>query len=362
MNNRDIFRHAVSALENGQQLALITVTATTGSTPGKVGYKMLVFDRGAETAGTVGGGLVEAKMVAEARKLLGRAGSRLFRFELGTTPEDENGICGGAVEFLIETFDQTALPLFQKLAAVADSEEGGVLVSIISPDGLPRKIHLPNATPTEVVAGNELSAEITAAIKEVAATGGFGVKVSTGTTETFVESLAQTPTVVLFGAGHLSYYIARYAQSVHFRVVVCDDRAEYANRERFPHADDVIVEDFGHMFDRMRIDRSSYLVIVTRGHKCDEIVLEQAVKTPARYIGMIGSRRKTLTLQEKLRQRGISKESLDKVYSPVGLAVGAITPEEIALSIVCELIKVRRLGDEAPVSHMALSRQDGGRR
>ena len=362
MNNRDIFRHAASALENGQQVALITVTATVGSTPGKVGYKMLVFDRGEQTAGTVGGGLVEAKMVAEARKMLGQSSSRLFRFELGTTPEDENGICGGSVEFLIETFDETALPLFQELAAVADSEEGGVLVSILSPDGLPRKIHLPNAMQTEAIAGNEFSGEITAAIKEVAATGEFGVKVSTGATNAFVESLTQAPTAVLFGAGHLSYFIARYAKSVHFRVIVCDDRVEYANKERFPDADDIIVEDFGPVFDRMRIDRSSYIVIVTRGHKCDKVVLEQAVKTNARYIGMIGSRRKTLTLLEKLGQRGIAKELLDKVYSPIGLAVGAVTPEEIALSIVCEMVKIRRLGDEARVGHMAISRRDGGER
>ena len=98
-------------------------------------------------------------------------------------------------------------------------------------------------------------------------------------------------------------------EPTHFGVVVCDERAEYANRERFPDADEIIVEDFGQVFERMRIDNHSYIVIVTRGHKCDQIVLEQAVRTEARYIGMIGSRRKTLTLLQNLRDKGVSQRA-----------------------------------------------------
>ncbi len=360
MNNQEIFGRAAAALENGQQVALITVTATTGSTPGKVGYKMLVFERGPETAGTVGGGLVEAKMVAEARRMLGKPARRLFRFDLGTTPQDENGICGGSVEFLIESFDRAALPFFQELAGAADSDTTGVLVSILSPEGRPRKIHLPNATKTGAMPGSELSPEVLAAVKSVAATGELGVKVSAGGMDVFLESLAPAPTVILFGAGHLSYHIARYAKSVHFRVIVCDDRSEYANQGRFPEADEIVVEDFTHVFEKVRIDRHSYAVIVTRGHMCDTEVLERAVRTEARYIGMIGSQCKTATVLEKLVRQGIPRERLDRVYSPIGLSVGALTPEEIALSIVGELVKIRRLGDEPPVGHMTLSRRGGG--
>jgi xanthine dehydrogenase accessory factor len=202
--------------------------------------------------------------------------------------------------------------------------------------------------------------EIAAAVKEVAATGSAGIRVSSGDMEAFVESLAKPPTVVLCGAGHLSYHIARYARSVHFRVVVYDERCEYANKERFPDADDVIVEDFNRIFDRVRIDKDSYVVIVTRGHKCDQIVLEQAVGSEARYIGMIGSRQKTLTLLQKLRDMGVPEELLNRVYSPIGVSIGAVTPQEIALSIVSELVKVRRLGDEAGIGHMSLSRREGG--
>jgi len=341
-----------------------------------VGYKMLVLGDDAGPVGTVGGGLLEAKMIAEAAKGLGTPGSRLFRFELGKTPEDEDGLCGGSVEFLMETFDKSALPLFRELSAT-DRHAGGVLVSILSPGGPPRKILLADAGQIgRVCTAHQqpidaqgcgvqctpypFSEEAVAAVKEVAAAGSPGIRVSAGGVEAFVEPLAKPPTVVLCGAGHLSYYIAQYAKSVHFRVVVYDERGEYANRERFPDADEVVAEDFGHIFDRVRIDEDSYIVIVTRGHACDQIVLEQAVRTQARYIGMIGSRRKTALLLQKLRDNGVPKGLLGRVYSPIGGSIGAVTPQEIALSIVCEMVKIRRLGDEAPMGHMSLSRREGG--
>jgi len=359
MDNVDIFRKAASALESGRHVALVTVIATTGSTPGKVGYKMLVFGEGEGIAGTVGGGRVEAKMIDEAAKSLGLPTSRLFRFVLGKTPDDEDGICGGSVEFLIETFDETALPLFRELSAVTDRDAGGVLVSILSPGGVPRKIRLTTPEPIEADTDGGLSQEVAAAVKEVAATGNAGIRVSAGGMDAFIEPLAKPPTVILCGAGHLSYHIARYAKSVHFRVIVYDERREYANRERFPDADDIIAEDFGHIFDKVRIDEDSYIVIVTRGHKCDQIVLEQAVRTQARYIGMIGSRQKTRMLLQKLEDKGVPSGLLDRVYSPIGVSIGAVTPQEIALSIVCELVKVRRLGDEAGIGHMTVCGREG---
>ncbi|MCL5280350.1 MAG: XdhC family protein [Planctomycetes bacterium] len=359
MDNIDLFRQAASALEKGRPVALVTVISTTGSTPGKVGYKMLVFGAGEGIAGTVGGGKVEARMIDEAAQGLGTPGSRLFRFILGKTPEDEDGICGGSVEFLIETFDMSGLPLFRELSAVAGHNEGGVLVSLLAPGGSPRKIYLTD--PEQITVGTDggFSEEVAVAIKEAAATGNPGIRVSAGVMPVFVEPLAQPPTVVLCGAGYLSYYIARYAQSVHFRVVVYDEREEYANRERFPEADTVIAGDFDGIFSRVRIDEDSYIVIVTRGHKCDEIVLEQAVRTKAHYIGMIGSRQKTRLLLQKLRAKGVPSELLDRVYSPIGLSIGAVTPQEIALSIVCELVKVRRLGDEPGIGHMTICGREG---
>ncbi len=336
-------------------MALVTVISTTGSTPGKVGYKMLVFDAGAGSAGTVGGGLLEAKMIEEARRLLHVPTVRRFRFTVGETPEDEKGICGGWVEFLIEVFDGTALSLFRELSVRTTEGQGGVLVSILAPDRPPRKLHVPDAERAPA----QFPPEIAAAMREVAASGRAGVNVSAGGMDVFIEPLAAPPTVVLFGAGHVSSHIARFARSVHFGVVVCDDRPEYANRVRFPDADEIVVEDFTRVFDKVRIDGHSYLVIVTRGHKCDQIVLEQALRTQARYIGMIGSRQKTRLLLQKLRDKGVPSESLGRVYSPIGLSIGAVTAEEIALSIVCELVKVRRLGDEPAIGHMTVCGRKG---
>ncbi len=238
-----------------------------------------------------------------------------------------------------------------------------MLISMIAPDGLTRKVYFAKDDPVEAIGDSGLALsllqEIAVAAKKVAARGVAGEMITAGAMQVFIEPRSKPPTVVLCGAGHLAFHIARYARSVHFRVVVYDERPDYANRERFPDADDVVVGDFTRVFDIVRVDAASYVVIVTRGHECDEIVLEQAVRTDAHYIGMVGSRQKTKTLMQRLRDKGVAQGLLDRVYSPIGVSIGAVTAEEIALSIVCELVKVRRLGAEAPVGHMALSQQVG---
>lgn len=356
MDNLEILQTAAAVLEAGQPVALVTVVSVAGSTPGKVGYKMLISDGGRRTFGTVGGGLVEARMIEAAARMLGKPGCRLCHFDLGGTADDEKGICGGAIDLLIETFDPTALPLFVELHEAAKSEENTAIASIIASDGLPRKLLVKDVERVEI-ADVGLSPGIMTALKGTATSGEAGVRVSAGGMDMFVEPLTLRPRLVLLGAGHVASHIARFAKSVHFRVTVCDDRPEYASVERFPDAEEIVVEDFSRVFDRVPIDERSYLVIVTRGHRHDEIVLEQAVRTDARYIGMIGSRRKTLTLLENLRTKGVPQERLDRMYSPIGIAIGAVTAEEIALSIVCELVKIRRLGDEAETGHMILSRR-----
>jgi xanthine dehydrogenase accessory factor len=156
-----------------------------------------------------------------------------------------------------------------------------------------------------------------------------------------LEPVFSEPTVYVFGGGHVSEQVAPLAKKVHFKVVIIDDREIFANRERFPEADEVIVSEFEKCFDQLNIDDSSYIVIVTRGHLYDGIVLEQAVKTNACYIGMIGSKKKIKTLYQNLMKKGISKEALKRVHAPIGLDINSETPEEIAVSIVAQLIKVR---------------------
>jgi xanthine dehydrogenase accessory factor len=163
-----------------------------------------------------------------------------------------------------------------------------------------------------------------------------------GIVDVFIEPLQSSPTLFIFGGGHISLTLARIGKMVDFRVVIIDDRPEFANAERFPEADETISGDIASTMPRLDINGSSYIVIVTRGHLNDSEVLEWAVTTPAAYVGMIGSKKKIRTIFAHLLTKGITQEQLDRVHSPIGLSIGAETPEEIAVSIMAELIQVRR--------------------
>jgi xanthine dehydrogenase accessory factor len=163
-----------------------------------------------------------------------------------------------------------------------------------------------------------------------------------GTLEIFVEPILPPADLYIFGAGHVAASLYKIARIAGFDVTVIDDRAAYANRERFPEAQQVIVDDFEKAATELTPSESSYIVIVTRGHRDDMRMLRWAVQTPARYIGMIGSKRKTITIFKELQQEGLSAHLFDRVHAPVGLDIGAITPEEIAVAITAELIAKRR--------------------
>jgi xanthine dehydrogenase accessory factor len=165
-----------------------------------------------------------------------------------------------------------------------------------------------------------------------------------GVLDVFFEPIGWGPKVFLFGGGHVSLPVARLSKGVGFRVAVIDNRSEFANRERFPEAEEVVAEEFSSAVEKLKIDGESYVVILTRGHVYDQEVLEWALGKEARYIGMIGSRKKTQTIFRNLRGKGIPEEKLAAVHSPIGLDIGALTPEEIAVSIVAELIRERRKG------------------
>lgn len=173
-----------------------------------------------------------------------------------------------------------------------------------------------------------------------------------GTLDIFIEPILPPALLYVFGAGHVALSLYRSARTAGFDVSVIDDRANYANRERFPEAKEIIAEDFDKAMASLDPSETSYIVIVTRGHKDDMRVLRWAVKTPARYIGMIGSRRKTITIFRELVKEGIPEQLFERVHAPVGLDIGAITPEEIAVAITAELIAARRRV-ERPLPHMS---------
>jgi xanthine dehydrogenase accessory factor len=173
-----------------------------------------------------------------------------------------------------------------------------------------------------------------------------------GTLDVFIEPVLPQALLYIFGAGHVSISLYKVARNAGFDVVVVDDRETYANRARFPEAREVIAENFDQATARLSPGESAYIVIVTRGHRDDMRVLRWAVQTPARYIGMIGSRRKTITIFRELVKEGLPERLFERVHAPIGLDIGAITPEEIAVAITAELIAVRRRV-ERPLPHMS---------
>jgi xanthine dehydrogenase accessory factor len=166
-----------------------------------------------------------------------------------------------------------------------------------------------------------------------------------GQLEVFVECIAPQPAALIFGGGHISKSLAKVLDLAGFRVSIIDNREAFANKERFPEAAEVYAAEYEDVFPSLAVSESSYIVIVTRGHRDDMRVLRWAVNTQARYIAMIGSRRKTISVVKELEKDGIPRAAFDKVSAPMGLEIGAVSPEEIAISVAAEMIAIRRLPD-----------------
>jgi xanthine dehydrogenase accessory factor len=166
-----------------------------------------------------------------------------------------------------------------------------------------------------------------------------------GQLDVFIEPIIPQPAAFIFGAGHISKSLAKVADLAGFRTVIIDDRETFANRERFPEADEVYADEYENVFPQLHINESSYLIIVTRGHRDDMRILKWAVTTNARYVAMIGSRRKVISVVKELQQEGLAPGAFEHIHAPMGFDIGAITPEEIAVSVVAEMIAVRRNPD-----------------
>ncbi len=185
---------------------------------------------------------------------------------------------------------------------------------------------------------------------------GNGASAEAGAVDVFLEVVEPQPTMLIIGAGHIAVPLARMAKMLAFEVVVLDDREKFANRERFPEADQVIAADFGPALANMKITRGTYIVIITRGHQYDEESLIEVADSPAPYIGMIGSRRRVQAVRHNLENMGFDPAKVDHVRAPIGLEVGAETPEEIAVAIMAEIVAVRRGGRGLPMSQIARDR------
>ncbi len=352
---QDIFKEALEIVSRGERAALSTIVSSKGSLPMSKKAKMLIRPDH-KTVGTVGGGCLEADVWAEGRRVMETGLSNLQRFILTEKHAGENGLnCGGNVEIFTEplTADRSR-DILEEIVRLRKEDQSAVLATLVSGDAdssaaklLVRKDGTAFGTlgspSLDLRVREEVGDEIDENLLKV-----LNVEVETpaGPKEIriFLESIVPAPTLYLFGGGHVSLQIARIARAVGFRIVVIDDRPMFANRERFPEADETRVLDMETCFDHLDIDEQSYLVAVTRGHQHDKPVVRQAVRTNAKYIGMIGSRRKIALMWNQLEEEGISRARLEEVHAPIGLNIGADNPEEIAVSVVSELIAVRRSG------------------
>jgi len=347
----DIYSKIVKALEKKERVALATLITRVGSAPRAVGAKYLIKGDGT-SVGSIGGGCVEAEVWQEAQQVMEKGGGRVLHFELTSEQLAEGGlICGGNIDIFLEPLREEFLNIYQEAVEIRQKGRSAILATLISVDGASCKgkgTKVLMKTPGEKVGfllgGSELEKKILREGEVLLKEKKPKVLVLSSENrrmEILLEPIFSEPTVYIFGAGHVSEQVVPLAKKVHFNVVVIDDREMFANRERFPEADEVIVSEFEECFERLNIDDSSFIAIVTRGHLYDGFVLEQALKTNARYIGMIGSKKKIRTLYQNLMEKGISKGNLDRVHAPIGLDINSETPEEIAVSIVAELIKVR---------------------
>jgi len=254
--NQEVFAAVAEALENGQPAALVTIVSTTGSTPQRVGAKMLVFPDG-RMVGTIGGGCYENDAFWKAREAITSRKPQLVHYELDDDFAQETGlICGGQMSV-------------------------------------------------------------------------------------YIEPIEPSPELYVIGAGHVGYHLATMAQDVGFQVHVVDDREKFASRERFPAAAEVVTEDIPAWLERTKLPAHAYVVIVTRGHTNDLDALRALAPKELRYLGLIGSRAKVARISDQLLSEGMPAELLKQVHAPIGLDIGAVTPQEIAVSILAELVAVK---------------------
>jgi xanthine dehydrogenase accessory factor len=256
---------------------------------------------------------------------------------------------------------QIGMDLFEEIVRMRRAGERGALATIVHTNGsIPsyessRMLVREDGSIAGTIGGGCVEADVWAAAKEVMqieqprkmtfnlnheAEYDAGL-ICGGTLEIFVEPILPQPVLYIFGGGHVSSAVARAASAAGFGIAIADDREAFSNAERFPMAGELYTT-FEDAFEKIKPNASSYLLIVTRGHKDDMRVLAWAVRTDARYIGMIGSKRKVLSVYKALEREGYSPREFERVHAPVGLDIGALSPEEIAVSIAAELIAVRR--------------------
>jgi xanthine dehydrogenase accessory factor len=340
---KKIAEAALEMLTLGTSFAFALVLESSGSTPREAGSAMLVR-QDKSIVGTIGGGVLEANTIKSALKVLSGRRAAIAEFVLEEKGAAAIGaVCGGRAKVLIDFIDAGDYAntlFFEGLLKAAHSNDRSHIAALIPASGelSPRNVCL--ILPGGSLVGAEVfGAEV---LEHLESARGYDVFTKLENYAAYLFPVGSDGTVYIFGAGHCGEKLTHIVHTVGFETVVIDDREEFANIARIPEADEILIPDkLDAPFDSVVFGPDSYIVIVTRGHIHDEIVLRRALQTSAGYIGMIGSKKKRETIYRHLLDEGFTQADIARVYSPIGIDISADTPEEIAVSITAELIKVR---------------------
>ncbi len=339
---RDLIPTVKAWRARGDCFARATVVKTSGSTPRPLGAKMVVNSRG-EFAGSVSGGCVEGAVIEAAQRVIATGEPQLLEFGIADEAAWEVGLaCGGALAVFVERTQPARQPALEEqlerdladeipcamATVVRGARVGAKMLVYLDRDARGEWGDAHTRAPVEADARRALQSELPASRAY-----GDGL--------VFVDVFAPKPRLVIVGGVHVAIPLTRFAQSLGFRVTIVDGRSRFATRERFPTADEIIVAYPQDAFARMRIDASTYVAILTHDPKFDLPALQALAMRQPRYVGAMGARETRARHFAELRAAGVSEEFLARVYAPIGLDVGARTPEEVALAILAEMVAVR---------------------
>lgn len=327
-----VYDSILKYLKDGKKGFIATIVRRIGAAPRREGSLMFVSEDG-KIFGTIGGGTLEKEVKEQGRDVIGEKMPKILTYRMDAkSPEEEGMLCGGNVDVLIEPIFPEHIKIYEHAQiCLKERKEGMFLVrfkdsykkSFVTKDGS--------------VIGDSLDEKDKSEVIE-----------KLGTKRPFflddsrvIIPLNLRSVLYIFGAGHVSRYLTQLANLVDFEVTVIDESEEFAKKEDFPDAKALYVQPFEESFRMLDFTGEEYVVIVTRGHKTDTLCLKEVLKRPFRYVGMIGSKRKVNAVFQYLMEKGYSEELLKKVHAPIGIDINSETPQEVAVSIVAELIKVR---------------------
>jgi len=363
---KDVFKETKKLLNEGQKAVVATVVKTKGSTPQKPGAKLLVREDGSGV-GTLGGGCVEGDIWFAAQQLLKNIGPAQFReYQLNEDLAAEEGlVCGGTMYFMIDPIYEPheVLDFANEINDAYSGKDPVALATLISNPGenlLPigsgietgRKLFIrEDGTTIGSLGSLAIDKDALDRSSKLMVHGTNEYVVTDNGTEYFIEGYTSPPKLILIGGGHVSKSISSLAETLGFHVYITDDRSEFSNKERFPEAKETITMQPEDGLKQIHITKNSFIVVATRGHRYDSAALAAAAKTPASYVGLLGSKRKIILIYEDLIKTGISKDRIKELRAPIGLEINARTPDEIAISIMSEIL-LFRLGGSG--KHMKL--------